>query len=77
MKEAGEASEVVAVTIGDKKAQETLRTALAMGADRGIHVVSSTVPLVSTSAAANPFCAIAYLFRRRPMRLNRWQWPRF
>lgn len=40
IKERGEASEVVAVTIGNAKAQDTLRTALAMGADRGIHVVS-------------------------------------
>ena len=32
------ASEVVAVTIGPKQCTETLRTALAMGADRGIHI---------------------------------------
>ncbi|MEQ8964317.1 MAG: electron transfer flavoprotein subunit beta/FixA family protein [Azospirillaceae bacterium] len=38
LKEAGTASEIVAVTIGVQQAQETLRTALAMGADRGIHV---------------------------------------
>merc|ERR1711907_253247 len=38
MKEAGTATEVVAVSIGPAKSQETLRTALAMGADRGIHV---------------------------------------
>ena len=38
MKEAGAASEVVAVSIGVKQAQETLRTALAMGADRAILV---------------------------------------
>ncbi len=36
MKEAGTASEVVVVSIGVEKAQETLRTALAMGADRAI-----------------------------------------
>jgi electron transfer flavoprotein beta subunit len=36
--EAGAASEVVAVSIGEAKCQETLRTALAMGADRAIHV---------------------------------------
>ncbi|HEY9569213.1 MAG TPA: electron transfer flavoprotein subunit beta/FixA family protein [Thalassobaculum sp.] len=39
MKEAGKAEEVVAVSIGPSQAQETIRTALAMGADRGIHVV--------------------------------------
>merc|ERR1712216_199018 len=38
MKEAGTATEVVAVSVGPAKSQETLRTALAMGADRGIHV---------------------------------------
>jgi len=36
MKEAGTATEVVAVSIGPQQAQETIRTALAMGADRGI-----------------------------------------
>jgi len=40
LKEAGVADEVVAVTVGSAASQETLRTALAMGADRGIHVVS-------------------------------------
>jgi electron transfer flavoprotein beta subunit len=38
LKEKGTASEVVAVSIGPAQAQETLRTALAMGADRAIHV---------------------------------------
>ncbi|WP_164115508.1 electron transfer flavoprotein subunit beta/FixA family protein [Sphingorhabdus sp. Alg239-R122] len=38
LKEAGKAEEVVAVSIGPAKAQETLRTALAMGADRAIHI---------------------------------------
>ena len=41
MREAGIASEVIAISIGDKKSQETLRTALAMGADRAIHLESS------------------------------------
>ena len=36
MKEAGQAEEIVAVSIGVKQSQETLRTALAMGADRAI-----------------------------------------
>lgn len=36
LREAGTASEVIAVSIGPKEAQETVRTALAMGADRGI-----------------------------------------
>jgi electron transfer flavoprotein beta subunit len=38
IKESGKASEVVAVTVGEEKAQETVRKALAVGADRGIHV---------------------------------------
>ncbi len=37
-KEAGKATEVIVVTIGPAQATETLRTGLAMGADRGIHV---------------------------------------
>ena len=38
IKEAGKATEIVAITIGDDKAQETVRKALSVGADRGIHV---------------------------------------
>ena len=38
LREAGTADEVIAVSLGDAKCQETLRTALAMGADRAIHV---------------------------------------
>src|SRR5689334_16233038 len=46
LKEQGKATEVVAVSIGPAQAAETLRTALAMGADRGI--------LVRTDAAVEP-----------------------
>ncbi|MBY8915903.1 electron transfer flavoprotein subunit beta/FixA family protein [Nitratireductor sp. L1-7-SE] len=46
MKEAGKVEEIVAVSIGPDKAQETLRTALAMGADRAI--------LVKTDDAVEP-----------------------
>ena len=42
LKESGKATEVVAVSIGPQQAQETIRTALAMGADRGILVKSDT-----------------------------------
>jgi electron transfer flavoprotein beta subunit len=42
LKEKGVATEIIAVSIGEQKAQETLRTALAMGADRAILVVSET-----------------------------------
>ena len=41
LKEAGQADEIVAVSIGVKQAPETLRTALAMGADRAILVVAT------------------------------------
>ena len=38
IKEAGKATEVVAISVGEEKAQETVRKALAVGADRGILV---------------------------------------
>ncbi len=43
LKEAGQASEIVAVSIGTAQAAETIRTALAMGADRGILVKADGV----------------------------------
>ncbi|ACJ01449.1 electron transfer flavoprotein subunit beta/FixA family protein [Rhodospirillum centenum] len=46
LKEAGKATEIVVVSIGPAAAQETLRTALAMGADRGV--------LVQTDAETEP-----------------------
>ena len=54
MREAGKASEIVVVSIGPLQAQETIRTALAMGADRGI--------LVKTDAAVEPL-AVAKLLK--------------
>ncbi|CAB4292295.1 unnamed protein product [Prunus armeniaca] len=50
IKEAGMASEVVAVTMGLKQCVDTLRTGLAMGADRGIHVETGG-PLYPLSVA--------------------------
>ena len=41
LKEAGQADEIIVVSIGVKQSQETLRTALAMGADRAILVVAA------------------------------------
>ncbi|MFN7163525.1 MAG: electron transfer flavoprotein subunit beta/FixA family protein [Hyphomonas sp.] len=55
MKEAGTATEVVVVSIGPQQAQETLRTALAMGADRGI--------LIKTDAMVEPL-AVAKLLAK-------------
>ena len=40
LQEAGTATEIIAVSIGPQQCQETIRTALAMGADRGILVQS-------------------------------------
>jgi electron transfer flavoprotein beta subunit len=42
LREAGKATEIVAVSIGPQQASETIRTALAMGADRGILVKTDT-----------------------------------
>jgi electron transfer flavoprotein beta subunit len=55
LKEQGKATEIVAVSIGPAQAAETLRTALAMGADRGI--------LVKTDAAVEPL-AVAKLLAK-------------
>lgn len=50
LKEAGTVAEIVAVSIGTKQSQETIRTALAMGADRGI-LVESEVALEPLAVA--------------------------
>ena len=52
-KEAGKATEIVAVSIGPAQASETIRTALAMGADRGI--------LVKTDQAVEPLAVAKIL----------------
>jgi len=53
LKEKGKASEVIAVSIGPQQATETIRTALAMGADRGI--------LVKTDATVEPLAVAKIL----------------
>ena len=53
IKEAGKAEEIIAVSVGPAKAQETLRTALAMGADRAI--------LVETDDAVEPLAVAKIL----------------
>ena len=55
LKEKGHASEIVAVSVGPARAQETLRTALAMGADRAI--------LVQTDEEVEPL-AVAKIFAK-------------
>ncbi len=52
IKEKGQAAEIVAVSIGPTKAQETIRTALAMGADRGILVETPDNTIVEPLAVA-------------------------
>ena len=44
IKEAGKATEIVAITVGEEKAQETVRKALAVGADRGCLLYTSPSP---------------------------------
>lgn len=48
MKEAGKAEEIIVVSVGPANVQETMRTAMAMGADRGIHINTDEIiePLV-------------------------------
>ena len=43
IKESGKATEVIAVTVGEEKSQETIRKALAVGVDRGIHVKANGI----------------------------------
>ena len=57
LKEAGKVSEIVAVSLGEKKCEETLRTALAMGADRAVHV--ETDAKLEPLAAAKLLKAVA------------------
>ncbi len=56
LKEAGKVEEIVAVSVGPAKAEETIRTALAMGADRGILV--QTDDLVEPLAVAKILKAV-------------------
>ena len=57
LREAGKATEVIAVSVGPQQAQETIRTALAMGADRGILI--KTDDLVEPLAVAKLLKAVA------------------
>jgi electron transfer flavoprotein beta subunit len=58
LKEKGQAAEIIAVSIGPLKAQETIRTALAMGADRGI-LVETGDEVVEPLAVAKLLKAVA------------------
>jgi len=51
IKEKGGAAEVIVVSIGPAKAQETIRTALAIGADRGIHIETGDVAVEPLAVA--------------------------
>ena len=59
LREAGTATEVIAVSIGPAKAQETIRTALAMGADRGILVQTDDNAIIEPLAVAKLLKGIA------------------
>ncbi|HEY1638795.1 MAG TPA: electron transfer flavoprotein subunit beta/FixA family protein [Rhizomicrobium sp.] len=57
LKEKGKASEIIAVSIGPQQAGETIRTALAIGADRGIHVkVDSEVEPLAVAKILKAIC---------------------
>jgi electron transfer flavoprotein beta subunit len=57
LKEKGKASEIIAVSIGPQQAGETIRTALAMGADRGIHVkVDSDIEPLAVAKVLKAIC---------------------
>jgi electron transfer flavoprotein beta subunit len=68
LKEAGKATEVVVVSIGPAQAAETIRTGLAMGADRGIHV--------KTDATVEPLAVAKLLKKRWSSRSARARHPR-
>ena len=55
IKEAGKAEEVIIVSIGEEKSKETIRTALAMGADRGV--------FVNTPATIEPLAVAKILYK--------------
>jgi len=55
IKEAGKATEIIAITVGEEKAQETVRKALAVGADRGI--------LIKTEGTIEPL-AVAKVLKK-------------
>ena len=56
IKESGKATEVIAVTIGEEKAQETVRKALAVGADRGIHIENPESKNIDPLKVAKNIC---------------------
>jgi len=62
LREAGIVSEVIAASLGVQQCQETIRTALAMGADRGV--------LVQTDVELQPL-AVAKLLKRSSTRSSR------
>ena len=60
LKESKHATETIAVSIGPKQCADTLRTALAMGCDRGIHIQTS---LRTDYIALQPY-AVAHLLQK-------------
>ena len=66
LKEAGQAEEIVAVSIGVKQNQETLRTALAMGADRAILVVAADDVHTTSNPWPSPNCSKPLSTKKQP-----------
>ena len=66
LQEAGTATETIIVSIGPAKAQETIRTGLAMGADRGVHV--------QTDDDLEPLANLKELLAYHPLHHNHYQW---
>jgi electron transfer flavoprotein beta subunit len=58
LKEKGQATQIIAVSVGPSKSQETIRTALAMGADRGILVETPDGAVVEPLAVAKALKSI-------------------
>ena len=73
LKEAGKVTEIVAVSIGPQQAAETIRTALAMGADRGILVKTDVMPEPLAVNSTPPMCTIPPPRFSGASRRSRWE----
>ncbi|MFS7961849.1 putative electron transfer flavoprotein, beta subunit [Helianthus anomalus] len=82
MKESGVASEVIAVSMGPTQCVDTLRTGLAMGADRAIHVdAPSTLYPVTIAKLLKALVQASSFLASRPLMMivtkhDKW-WPAF
>ena len=73
IKESGKADEIIVLSIGGDKAQETIRTALAMGADRGIHIKTDNeleplaISKIISKGSLTAIVSITFSFLGRPL----------